>query len=142
MNKIPQHQPMRALKINKLLWTHSLTYGQARFVYQKLTTDGYLHGIPFQISMPLDSTIPQETPVVACQVGGRQLGADSLLWRTLFPSGLLRIDGRVPVDKSAQYLLQMRMNSAKELIAVALSAASPSDTNGYKTLSEYLVGKK
>jgi hypothetical protein len=80
--------------------------------------------------------------VVARQVGGRQLGADSLLWRTLFPSGLLRIDGRVPVDKSAQYLLQMRMNSAKELIAVTLSAASPSDANGYRTLSEYLVGKK
>jgi len=92
--------------------------------------------------MPLDSTIPQETPVVARQVGGRQLGADSLLWKTLFPSDLLRIDGRVPVDKSAQYLLQMRMNSTKELIAVALSPASPSDTSGCKTLSEYLVGKK
>jgi hypothetical protein len=92
--------------------------------------------------MPLDSMIPQETPVVARQVGGRQLGADSLLWRTLFPSALLRIDGRVPVDKSAQYLLQMRMNSAKELIAVALSAASPSDEKGCKTLSEYLVGKR
>jgi hypothetical protein len=92
--------------------------------------------------MPLDSTIPQETPVVARQVGGRQLGADSLLWKTLFPSDLLRIDGRVPVDKSAQYLLQMRMNSTKELIAVALSPASPSDKSGCKTLSEYLVGKK
>jgi hypothetical protein len=92
--------------------------------------------------MPLDSTIPQETPVVARQVGGRQLGADSLLWKTLFPSDLLRIDGRVPVDKSAQYLLQMRMNSTKELIAVALSPTSPSDKSGCKTLSEYLVGKK
>jgi hypothetical protein len=92
--------------------------------------------------MPLDSTIPQETPVVARQVGGRQLEADSLLWRTLFPSDLLRIDGRVPVDKSAQYLLQMRMNSTKELIAVALTPASTSDESGCKTLSEYLVGKR
>jgi len=94
-----------------------------------------------KISMPLDSSIPQETPVLARQVGGRQLGADSLLWRTLFPSDLLRIDGRVPVDKSAQYLLQMRMTSTKELIAVALSPASTSDESGCKTLSEYLIGK-
>lgn len=80
--------------------------------------------------------------MVARQVGGRQLEADSLLWRTLFPSDLLRIDGRVPVDKSAQYLLQMRMNSTKELIAVALTPASTSDESGCKTLSEYLVGKR
>jgi len=79
--------------------------------------------------------------VLARQVGGRQLGADSLLWRTLFPSDLLRIDGRVPVDKSAQYLLQMRMTSTKELIAVALSPASTSDESGCKTLSEYLISK-
>ena len=92
--------------------------------------------------MPLDSTVPQETPVVARQIGGRQLGADSLLWRTLFPSNLLRIDGRVPVDKSSQYLLQMRMNSTKELIAVALSPISASDELGCKTLSEYLLGKR
>jgi hypothetical protein len=56
--------------------------------------------------MPLDSTIPQETRVVARQTGGRLIPADSALWRTLFPSELLRIDGRVPVDKSSQFLLQ------------------------------------
>lgn len=92
--------------------------------------------------MPLDSTLPQETPVTACQVGGRQLEGDSGLWRTLFPSQLLRIDGRVPVDQSAKYLLQMRMNSTKELIAVALSPNAPSDTHGFDALSTYLLGKK
>ncbi|KAJ7898426.1 hypothetical protein B0H13DRAFT_2664550 [Mycena leptocephala] len=51
-----------------------------------------------KINMPLDSTIPQETPVVARQIGGRTLEFGSLLWKTLFPSELLRIDGRVPVD--------------------------------------------
>ncbi|KAF7985144.1 hypothetical protein HWV62_7704 [Athelia sp. TMB] len=94
-----------------------------------------------KISMPLDSTIPQETPVVARQIGGRSLEASSLLWRTLFPADLLRIDGRVPVNASSDYLLQMRMNSTKELIAVALSPTSPADVVGYKTLSDYLVGK-
>lgn len=92
--------------------------------------------------MPLDSTLPQETPVIARQAGGRQLGGDSALWGTLFPSQLLRIDGRVPVDQSAKYLLQMRMNPTKELIAVALSPNTPSDVNGFKALSAYLLGKK
>lgn len=92
--------------------------------------------------MPLDSTIAQETPVVARQVGGRGLEATSLLWHTLFPADLLRIDGRVPVNTSSEYLLQMRMNSMKELIAVALSPSTEPDSIGYKNLSDYLVGKR
>lgn len=96
----------------------------------------------FQISMPLDSTVPQETPVVARQVGGKHLEENSALWRTLFPTELLRIDGRVPVPNSAQYLLQMRMNSTKELISVILTPASTADEMGCKTLSNYLIGKK
>lgn len=80
--------------------------------------------------------------MVARQVGGRQLETNSLLWQTLFPSDLLRIDGRVPVHNSAQYLLQMRMNSTKELIAVALFPKSASDESGYKYLSDFLIGKQ
>ena len=95
-----------------------------------------------QISMPLDSSVPQETPVVARQVGGRHLEANSALWRTLFPTELLRIDGRVPVANSAQYLLQMRMNSTKELISVSLTPASSTDELGCKSLSDYLIGKR
>ncbi|KAJ7504346.1 hypothetical protein B0H11DRAFT_1905589 [Mycena galericulata] len=55
---------------------------------------------------------------VARQIGGRTLESGSVLWKTLFPSELLRIDGRVPVDKSAHFLLQTRMNSTKELVAI------------------------
>ncbi|KAJ7623200.1 hypothetical protein FB45DRAFT_98273 [Roridomyces roridus] len=94
-----------------------------------------------KINMPLDSTIPQETPVVARQIGGRPLEASSVLWQTLFPSDLLRIDGRVPVDKSAQFLLQTRMNSTKELIAVAFSPASDSSSAGFQILTDFLIAK-
>jgi hypothetical protein len=92
--------------------------------------------------MPLDSTIPQDVPVVARQMGGRILESESPLWKTLFPSGNLRIDGRVPVDKSSQYLLQMRMNSAKELIAVAFAPPSESESLAFKFLMDHLLGKK
>lgn len=94
-----------------------------------------------QINMPLDSTIPQETPVIARQMGGRSLGHDSTLWKTLFPSDLLRIDGRVPVENSGKFLLQMRMNVTKELIAVAFSPASESSDVGFRLLSDFLIAK-
>lgn len=93
--------------------------------------------------MPLDSTIPQDTPVVARQVGGTVLPFDSAAWQTLFPTPELKVEGRVPVDKSAEFLLQIRMNTAKELIAAALS---PADESGavetFKALSDFLVNKK
>jgi hypothetical protein len=91
--------------------------------------------------MPLDSSIPQDTPVVARQMAGRSLPADSLLWRTLFPAELLRIDGRVPVDKSSKYLLQTRLNPTKELIGVVFSPAT-SDDPGFRILTEFLIAKQ
>lgn len=92
--------------------------------------------------MPLDSNSPTEIPVTARQMGGRPLEHDSPLWKTLFPSIQLRIDGRVPIDKSAQFLLQMRMNSSKELIAVAFSEPSEQQKEPFKTLIQYLLAKK
>ncbi|KAG6860877.1 hypothetical protein C0995_006432 [Termitomyces sp. Mi166 len=94
-----------------------------------------------KISMPLDSTVPQEVSVNARQVGGRSLEHDSLIWKTLFPSDFLRIDGRVPVDNSSKFLLQMRMNSAKELIAVAFSPAPEDEDVGFRILSDFLISK-
>ena len=92
--------------------------------------------------MPLESNTPTEIPVLARQMGGRPLEHDSPLWKTLLPSVQLRIDGRVPIDKSAQFLLQMRMNSSKELIAVAFSSPSEQQNEPFKLLIEYLLGKK
>lgn len=94
-----------------------------------------------KITMPLDSTIPQETPVVARQLGGRQLEHHSPLWKTLFPADLLRIDGRVPIDNSNKFLLHMRMNTTKELIAVAFSPTSESSDVGFRILSDVLIAK-
>ncbi|KAI0766610.1 hypothetical protein BD413DRAFT_494258 [Trametes elegans] len=93
------------------------------------------------VSMPLDSAIPQEVAVVARQSGGRTLERESPLWQTLFPSRELRIDGRVPVEKSAQYLTQVRLNPTKELIAVAFSCASDADAPGFHAVKNHLISK-
>ncbi|CDO75985.1 hypothetical protein BN946_scf184548.g2 [Trametes cinnabarina] len=93
------------------------------------------------LSMPLDSAIPQEVGVTARQGGGRTLPVDSPLWHTLFPSNELRIDGRVPVEKSAQYLTQVRLNPTKELIAAVFSAAPNSDPSGFHAIKNHLLSK-
>ncbi|KAI0269042.1 hypothetical protein BGY98DRAFT_1016187, partial [Russula aff. rugulosa BPL654] len=93
------------------------------------------------ISMPTDSTVSQELRVIARQIGGRGLAFDSQLWRTLFPLDHLRIDGRVPVGSSAQYLVASRLNSAKELLAVAWTPVSDADMAALKTVSSFLINK-
>ncbi|KAI0306149.1 hypothetical protein B0F90DRAFT_1910520 [Multifurca ochricompacta] len=93
------------------------------------------------ISMPIDSTVSQELKVDARQIGGRRLACDSPLWRTLFPIDHLRIDGRVAVGSSAQYLLASRLNSTKELIAVAWTPVSDVDMTALKTISTFLINK-
>lgn len=94
-----------------------------------------------QLSMPLDSTIPQEVSVTARQMGGRHLDGDSTCWQVLFPVDHLRIDGRVQVDKSALYLTQMRLNPSKELIAVAFSPDSDTSVIPFDTLAKHLISK-
>ena len=86
--------------------------------------------------------MPQETTLTARQVGGRHLAPESPLWRTLFPSDLLRIEGRVPVDNSSKYLLQMRLNPTKELIAAAFSPTSEASENNFKIFSDFLISKR
>ncbi|KAF8892270.1 hypothetical protein BD779DRAFT_1511945 [Infundibulicybe gibba] len=92
-----------------------------------------------KLGMPLDSTTPQETPVIARQMGGRSIAPDSALWKTLFPTSLLKIEGRVPVKDSAKFLLQVRMNPTKELIGVAFS--SESNNVGFTLLMDFLIAK-
>jgi hypothetical protein len=91
--------------------------------------------------MPLDSTVPKEIPVVARQIGGRNISSGSLLWQTLFPSNSLTVAGRVPVDQSSLFLLQSRLNSSRELIAVAFSPAANESDPEFKTLSDFLIAK-
>lgn len=92
--------------------------------------------------MPLDSSMPQETTLIARQVGGKSLPADSPLWRTLFPSDVLRIEGRVPVDNAIKYLVQMRMNPTKELYAAAFVPAEPRNEEDFKAFNTFLISKK
>ncbi|PPR08138.1 hypothetical protein CVT24_012352 [Panaeolus cyanescens] len=94
-----------------------------------------------KITMPLDSSVPPETPLHARQVAGREtIPPGSPLWKVLFPSEILRIEGRVPVDNSVKYLLQTRLNPAKELYAVVL-APSPSGEDDFKAYCDFLISR-
>lgn len=91
--------------------------------------------------MPRDNNAPLAPGVSARQVGGRTLDLNSGLWNALFPSTAARIDGRVPVDKSSPYLVSMRLNSAKELVAVCFVPTSDNERQKYDELISFLLGK-
>ncbi|KXN87405.1 Transcription factor bye1 [Leucoagaricus sp. SymC.cos] len=95
-----------------------------------------------KIQMPLDQAAPQSTTVFAKQVGGRSLGYDSLAWKTLFPSQELRIDGRVDIQNSSNFLTQIRMNPTKELIAAAFYPVSEDVKHEFDALNEYFKARK
>lgn len=92
--------------------------------------------------MPLDSAAPQSTTVRARQIGGRVLGDQSTWWKTLFPSEELRIDGRVATQSSSEFLTQVRLNPAKELIAVAFSPVAEGSKADFYALTGYLKSRE
>ncbi|KAF4610431.1 hypothetical protein D9613_007039 [Agrocybe pediades] len=94
-----------------------------------------------KIAMPLDSTVPQETKLIARQIAGKPLPPDSPLWKTLFPSEQLRIEGRVPVENSVKYLMAMRLNPTKELYAAVFTANSAMDVQDFTTFCNFLISK-
>ena len=95
-----------------------------------------------QITMPLDSVTPLAPSVDAKQIGGRVLEIHSGLWETLFTSATARIDGRVAVQNSTQYLVTTRLNAAKELIAVSFAPSSNDEIVKFNELIDYLVKKE
>ncbi|KAI6126398.1 hypothetical protein EV401DRAFT_999960 [Pisolithus croceorrhizus] len=92
-----------------------------------------------KIALPLDSPVAEEARVTARQVGGRNLEANFMLWKTLFTADTLRIEGRVQTEVAAQFLLQMRLNPQKELMACAF-LPEPADAK-LQTFIDFLLKK-
>lgn len=66
---------------------------------------------------------------------------DHNFWSTLFPQTSLTIEGRVPVPDSESYLLNSRLNSGRELVAVSFKPSQSVDRSQYDELSEGLLAK-
>ena len=91
--------------------------------------------------MPVNALSSMSPSVVARQLSGQTIESGSPLWKVLFPSVEAKIDGRVPVDKSSQYLLTTQLNVSKELICVCLEPPPSSDGSQFKELLTFLVTK-
>lgn len=80
--------------------------------------------------------------VQARQVGGQPIDSTSPQWNILFPapSPQLRIEGRVPVNDSAKYMTQNRLNVSRELIVVAFTPAD--ERKEYDELLSILINRK
>lgn len=79
--------------------------------------------------------------VQARQVGGRPIDSLSSQWSILFPtpSHQLRIEGRVPVNDSAKYITQNRLNVSRELVVVAFTPAD--ERKEYDELLSILISR-
>lgn len=87
-------------------------------------------------------------PTIVVQATARLLAGrpphfnDPEFWRDLFRSPSLNIEGRVPIAASESYLLNSRLNSGRELVAVAFSP-NHDDTRGqYEELCNGLLMKE
>ncbi|KAF5362569.1 hypothetical protein D9756_002357 [Leucocoprinus leucothites] len=94
-----------------------------------------------KIHMPPEWAAPQSTTVIAKQIGGRSLGHQSLLWKTLIPVEDLRIEGRVATKDSEEFLTQVRLNPTRELIAVAFSPVSEEMKPDFEGLIEFFKSR-
>lgn len=92
--------------------------------------------------MPLDAVNSLISEVTCSQIGGRKLEAQSGFWQTLFPTSQARIDGRVPINTSSQYLVTTRLKPMKELIAVCFTPVSEASMVKFNELSDFLLGKE
>ncbi|KAG8877588.1 hypothetical protein FRB98_006623 [Tulasnella sp. 332] len=92
------------------------------------------------VQMPVEPASAWTTTVRARQIGGRNLGDSLATWKKLFTQPITRIDGRVPIANATKYLVDIRFNPSKELVAVALSPISPMDMD-FTQLFDFLIMK-
>ncbi|KAG9032082.1 hypothetical protein FRB95_001943 [Tulasnella sp. JGI-2019a] len=92
------------------------------------------------VQMPVETSSAWMTTVRARQIGGRNLGDSLATWKQLFTHSITRIDGRVAIANATKYLVDIRFNPSKELVAVALSPISPIDTD-FNQLFDFLIMK-
>ncbi|KAF8315381.1 hypothetical protein DL93DRAFT_2112272 [Clavulina sp. PMI_390] len=75
-------------------------------------------------------------------LGGRPLDFnDAAFWQNLFRSPILTIEGRVPIPASESYLLNSRLNSGRELVAVDFVPQTPDSQSSYEELCNGLLAK-
>ena len=92
--------------------------------------------------MPYDSNTTYMPRVFARQIGGRPLGPLPETWKIICPTLSFTIDGRVPTANSADYLVQSRLSSTKELIAVSFTPTGPEERRHYDLMVDFLIGKE
>lgn len=95
-----------------------------------------------KLRMPSATGDPAIVEVDAYLLAGRPPQFDDLVfWNSLFRSQTLIIEGRVPVPASESYLLNSRLNSGRELVAVSFMPRNKGKTGSYQELSNGLLAK-
>lgn len=90
----------------------------------------------------MDGSTTTVCQIVSRQIGGRNIDSTSPLWSALFPHSMINIRGRIPTENSSSFLVQMRLNPSRELVAVAFSPSLESETQPFDKIFNHLISKK
>ena len=88
------------------------------------------------------------SPSIRCAVDARLVAgrppdfSEPNFWGSLFVAPSLNIEGRVPVPASSAYLLDSRLNSGRELVAVILEPRQGSERANFDQLVDFLLAKQ
>lgn len=88
------------------------------------------------------------SPSIRCAVDARLVAgrpsdfSDPTFWGSLFVAPTLNIEGRVPVQASSVYLLDSRLNSGRELVAVVFEPRQESERANFGQLVDFLLVKE
>jgi hypothetical protein len=75
-------------------------------------------------------------------IAGRPTGfEDPAFWANLFRSDSLIIEGRIPIPASESYLINSRLNSGRELVAVSFTTLERTDRQSYEEICDGLLAK-
>jgi len=92
--------------------------------------------------MPSALGRPTIVNVYSHLIAGRPIAfEDPIFWANLFRSDSLTIEGRVPILASESYLLNSRLNSGRELVAVSFTASERADRQSYEEICDGLLAK-
>jgi SPOC domain len=88
------------------------------------------------------------SPPIRCAVDAQLVAGrppdfrEPTFWASLFTSPSLNVEGRVPVPAARNYLLDSRLNSGRELVAVVFEPRQESDRANFDQLVQFLLVKE
>ncbi|KAF8323552.1 transcription factor S-II, central domain-containing protein [Cantharellus anzutake] len=96
-----------------------------------------------ELRMPGGDGSTMSTEIASYLIAGRPKGyQDFSFWSSMFPRPFVRVDGRVNIDAANTYLLNSRLNTGRELVAVEMVPSDPQHEATFNEIVAVLTSKR